>query len=196
MGPEASDGPSGLPISGGSAIGKQASAGQPPHPALHQDSLQTHTLQGSTDKPPRAMNEMDGGVSRAPVVQAKGRHHIDGDEPPLQDDSSLAELKIRRKRSPSRKDTVQIEEPEGRVGPGQYEPKIEVSRKQAPKYSWGISKTIRDETTSPTLNKQILENPGPGKYNQQQHSIGMKMMKGMLHQETVLEDKNRGQHSY
>ena len=131
-------------------------------------------------------------MSRAPVVQAKGRHYVDGEEPPVQDDSELAELKIRRKRSPSRKDPATVEEAEGRVGPGQYEPKIEVSRKQAPAYSWGISKTIRDETTSPTLNKQILENPGPGKYNQQQHSIGMKMMKGMLHQETVLEDKNRG----
>lgn len=48
----------------------------------------------------------------------------------------------------------------------------------------------------PGFSKTLQENPGPGKYNQQQQSIGMKMMKGILQQETVLEEKNRGVHNH
>jgi hypothetical protein len=142
------------------------------------------------DKPSRRVGDGDDGQTRAPLAQARG-HQLERDAD--QDESSLAELKIRRKRSPKQREPGQMEEQDGHIGPGQYEPKIEASRKQAPAYSWGASKTVREETAT---HKQLLENPGPGKYNQQQHSIGMKMMKGILHQETVLEDKNRGQHNY
>jgi hypothetical protein len=129
-------------------------------------------------------------------VQSKGRQHLDSEEGRGRDESDLTELKIRRKKSAARREPTQIGEQDGNVGPGQYEPKLEAARKQAPAYSWSISKTVREETNGPAANKQVVDNPGPGKYNQQQFSIGMKMMKGMLHQETVLEDKNRGQHSY
>lgn len=124
---------------------------------MQQDSMHTHTLQGSTDKPSRLANEGDAGVSRLPVVQAKNRLQAERmygsmDEQD-QDDSTLAELRIRKRRSLERKDGAQIEIKDVRVGPGQYDPKIEAGRKQAPAYSWCASKTVRDETTAPQLNK-------------------------------------------
>lgn len=144
----------------------------------------------------RPISEGEGGVSRAPVVQSKGRPAYDSDDGRGRDDSALTELKIRRKKSAARREPTQLGEQEGNVGPGQYEPKHEAAKRQAPAYSWSLSKTVREDGGGAAATKQVGENPGPGKYNQQQFSIGMKMMKGMLHQETVLEDKNRGQHSY
>lgn len=79
------------------------------------------------------------------------------------------------------------------IGPGYYDPSDAISKKQAPSFSWGASKVKRQEVL---INKHVLENPGPANYNQQQHSIGMKMMKDILQQETVLEDKNKGQNNY
>lgn len=99
-------------------------------------------------------------------MQSKGRQHLDSEDGRGRDESDLTELKIRRKKSATRREPTQIGEQEGNVGPGQYEPKLEAARKQAPSYSWSISKTVREETHGPAANKQVVDNPGPGKYNQ------------------------------
>lgn len=200
LGPEGGDAlsvPSSLPMSGApGTLGKQMSGGKGAHGAILQDPMQAHGLQGQVDKGARPISEGEGGVQRAPVVQSKGRPAYDSEEERARAESDLTELKIRRKKSAARREPTQLDEQDGNVGPGQYEPKLEAAKKQAPAYSWSLSKTVREDTSGPAGNKHAAENPGPGKYNQQQFSIGMKMMKGMLHQETVLEDKNRGQHSY
>lgn len=145
--------PSGLPIVGGATtIGKQGSRGQAGHAALQQDSLQTHTLQGSTDKPSRHAVEGDGRASGGAFAQGKNRLQVDPDESAGKEESIVAEL-ARHKRSPARKEAATTEEQDGHIGPGQYEPKIEAARKQAPAYSWGISKTVRDDAAGPSANK-------------------------------------------
>lgn len=76
---------------------------------------------------------------------------------------------------------------DGEIGPGEYNPEIDFTRKKPPTCSWSIYKTTRGAM----MQKQHLQNPGPEKYNQQQTSIGMKMMRGILKQENVLDDSTK-----
>ena len=45
-------------------------------------------------------------------------------------------------------------------------------------------------------NAAVKENPGPDQYNQQQYSIGMKVMRNVLEQETKIEDRYRNNDNY
>ena len=74
------------------------------------------------------------------------------------------------------------------IGPGQYDANIDLTRKKPPTCNWSSYRTKRQ----PQVPKTQQEGPGPDKYNQQQASIGMKMMRGIIQQENVLDDKNKG----
>jgi hypothetical protein len=76
---------------------------------------------------------------------------------------------------------------DGEVGPGSYDPLVSLIKKKPPSCGWSHYKTQRQKT----LNSQVLLNPGPEKYNQQQNSIGMRMMKNIIKQENALDDQNR-----
>jgi hypothetical protein len=65
---------------------------------------------------------------------------------------------------------------DGAVGPGYYDPSINLVRKKPPSCGWSNYRTQRRSN----VQGHLLQNPGPEKYNQQQTSIGMKMMKNII----------------
>ena len=100
----------------------------------------------------------------------------------------LEEIKIKRAK---KKNANTLEDPANNqpLGPGQYDPSLDYTRKQAPSYNWAASKTVRETKDR----KKDL--PGPGNYNQQGKSIGMKMIRGILEQETALQEKKEADDS-
>ena len=112
-----------------------------------------------------------------------------GYDPNESDLEELAEIKVKKqklKKKPS------FSEDKREVGPGAYNPDIAITRKRQPACEWGNYKTSRPNNA----NRQAIENPGPERYNQQQNSIQMKMVKGILQQEEALDKQTKKDINY
>ena len=88
--------------------------------------------------------------------------------PYKRDSNELEEFNINIKGSPKKKNQSEIPQVhlDENVGPGQYDPVIDLTRKTAPSAAWSNQKTAKDDKISmPGYSKTLAENPGPGKYN-------------------------------
>lgn len=119
---------------------------------------------------------------------------VDAQTSPIKDNSTTEELTEIRVRIPKKQHQKATKsEPKSISVATYYDAKLTQVRKQAPSFSWGVSKTQRKDIPDcyealMTIGKR-QEIPGPGEYNQQQTSIGMAMMKTILEQEQNLRNK-------